>query len=90
MGSIEPYETAGGRRYRVLYRRPDRRQTQKRGFTTKRDAQLYLASIEVSKHRGAYIDPGKSRVTISEWVATWLATEFIMTMQSRDSLQTKQ
>lgn len=51
MGSVEAYETARGRRYRVRYRRPDRTQTTKRGFTTKREADNYLATVEVSKMR---------------------------------------
>ncbi len=73
MGSIEAYQTQAGRRYRVLYRRPDHLQTQKRGFRTKRDAELYLAGIEVDKSRGAYIDPTKARVTIGEWMDIWIA-----------------
>jgi integrase len=73
VGSIEAYQTQAGRRYRVLYRRPDHLQTQKRGFRTKRDAELYLAGIEVDKSRGAYIDPTKARVTIGEWMDVWIA-----------------
>lgn len=49
MATIEAYETSAGRRYRVRYRKPDRRQTDKRGFKTKRDAEDFLASVEVSK-----------------------------------------
>ncbi len=49
MGTIEAYETANGKRYRVRYRTPDHRQTDKRGFRTKREADLFLATIEVSK-----------------------------------------
>ena len=41
MGTIEAYETARGKRYRVRYRTPDHRQTDKRGFRTKRDADLF-------------------------------------------------
>ena len=38
MATISKYQTAGGTTlYRVRYRTPDRGQTQKRGFTTKRD-----------------------------------------------------
>lgn len=73
MGSIESYATQAGRRYRVLYRRPDHFQTSKRGFRTKRDAELFLAGIEVDKSRGAYIDPTKTRVTISDWMDVWVA-----------------
>ncbi|WP_211096892.1 Arm DNA-binding domain-containing protein [Arthrobacter echini] len=51
MATIESYETAGGKRYRVRYRRPDRKQTDKRGFRTKRDAEAFAATVEVSKPR---------------------------------------
>lgn len=37
-GSITAYETAQGRRYRVRYRKPDKSQTDKRGFKTKKEA----------------------------------------------------
>ena len=49
MPSVTPYETAAGKRYRVRYRKPDRSQTDKRGFKTKREAELFLASVEVAK-----------------------------------------
>ncbi|MHB1173270.1 MAG: Arm DNA-binding domain-containing protein [Lacisediminihabitans sp.] len=73
MGSIAAYQTASGRRYRVLYRRPDHIQTQKRGFTTKRDAELFLANVEVDKSRCAYVDPSKARVLLGEWLDSWMA-----------------
>lgn len=38
MGNITPYESAKGRRYRVRYRKPDRTEAEKRGFTTMREA----------------------------------------------------
>ena len=47
MGSIEPYETTSGRRYKVQFRKPDRSTTTKRGFPTKRAAQLFLAQAEL-------------------------------------------
>lgn len=72
MATIEPYSTATGRRYRVIYRTPERKQTSKRGFRTKRDAELFLASVEVSKARGEFIDPGAARVTIGELGPSWL------------------
>jgi len=75
MGTIEPYETAGGRRYRVRYRTPGRRQTDKRGFRTKRDAQVYLNSVEVSKAEGTYIAPSRGRATIGELSAGWEARQ---------------
>lgn len=75
MGSIEPYESAKGKRYVVRYRTPERRQAAKRGFKTKRDAELYLASIETSKARGEYIDASAARATIDTLGVEWLANQ---------------
>lgn len=72
MATIESYETKSGRRYRVRYRTPDRRQTDKRGFTTKRDAERFARTVEVSKDRGEYIDPADSRVTVGQLGEVWL------------------
>lgn len=72
MGSIEPYETSDGRRYRVRYRRPDHRQAAKRGFRTKREAERYLISVESQMMTGDYIDPANSRVTVSDLAPDWL------------------
>ena len=52
MATISKYQTASGATlYRVRYRTPDNRQTDKRGFTTKRVAQAFANSVEVSKLR---------------------------------------
>ncbi|MFF1571419.1 tyrosine-type recombinase/integrase [Leifsonia sp. NPDC058292] len=75
MGSIESYESAKGKRYVVRYRTPERRQGAKRGFQTKRDAELYLASIETSKARGEYIDASAARTTINSLGVEWLANQ---------------
>ncbi len=72
MGSITAHQVASGKRYRVLYRRPDHIQTQTRGFRTKRDAELFLANIEVNKSRGAYVVPSKARVLVGEWLDLWM------------------
>lgn len=72
MGSVEPYETASGRRYRVRYRRPDHRQTAKRGFRTKREAERFLIAIESQMLAGDFIDPANSRVTVGELAPDWL------------------
>lgn len=75
MATIEPYETSSGRRYRVRYRKPDRSQTDKRGFRTKRDAELFLASVEVSKARGEFVDATAAKMVIGELGAAWLARQ---------------
>ncbi|WP_448808465.1 Arm DNA-binding domain-containing protein [Agromyces bauzanensis] len=52
VGTVEPYASAAGKRYRVRYRKPDHSQTTKRGFTTKKEAELFLASVELGKAPG--------------------------------------
>lgn len=74
MATIERYQTRSGTTlYRVRYRTPDHRSTQKRGFPTKRDAELFAATVEVTKARGEYIAPSHGRVTVGELGADWLA-----------------
>lgn len=75
MGSITSYETVAGKRYRVRYRKPDRTQTDKRGFRTKRDAELFLAATEVRKATGEFIDASAARVTINEIGGAWLSSQ---------------
>lgn len=49
MATVEAYETKSGRRWRVRYRTPDRRQTDKRGFATKRDARAFVQQSKYEK-----------------------------------------
>ncbi len=42
----------GQKRYRVRYRTLDRKQTGKRGFRTKREAEQFAATVGVAKLRG--------------------------------------
>jgi len=74
MATISKYQTASGATlYRVRYRTPDHRSTQKRGFTTKRDAELFAATVEVSMARGEYVAPALGRATVGELATDWLA-----------------
>ena len=75
MGSVTPYETAIGKRYRVRYRKPDHAQTDKRGFKTKKEAELFLASIEVSKAKGEFVDATAARATVGDLATSWLASQ---------------
>lgn len=73
MATLERYQTASGAtRYRVRYRTPDRKQTQKRGFATKRDAEMFAATVEVTKMRGEYVAPSVGKTTIGELGPAWL------------------
>jgi len=62
------------RRDRVRYRTPDRRSTEKRGFTTKKAAQDWAATVEVSKMMGTYVPPSAGRVTVGEVAEGWLTS----------------
>jgi integrase len=72
MASIAPYETTNGRRYRVRYRKPDGMAAEKRGFTTMREAKLYLSMATMSKSKGEYIDPVSFRVHVRMFADSWL------------------
>ena len=74
MGSIHAYENKSGKRYRVLYKKPNNAQGQKRGFKLKRDAQAFLDSVEVSKRSGQFIAPSDGRITIENLGAEWLGS----------------
>ena len=66
MGSIESYESAKGRRYRVRYRKPDHSQGAKSGFRTKRDAEAYLASVRTDLgEQPAIVDPQRGVALVS-------------------------
>jgi len=77
VATIESYLLSDGKtkRYRVRYRTPERRQTDKRGFRTKREAEQFAASVEVSKLRGEFIAPADARVTIGALGPGWLARQ---------------
>ncbi|CAN5349538.1 site-specific integrase [soil metagenome] len=73
MATITKYQTASGTMlYRVRYRTPDKRQTDKRGFRTKRDAQMFANTVEVSKLRGEYVAPALARTTVDTLGPAWL------------------
>ncbi|MGG7509049.1 tyrosine-type recombinase/integrase [Plantibacter sp. YIM 135249] len=73
MGTAHAYQTAAGTRYRARYRKPDNTAGEKRGFKTKKEANLYIANVEVSKATGTYIDPKEALVTVGELAPAWLA-----------------
>lgn len=76
MATIERYQnTSGTTLYRVRYRTPDNRSTQKRGFATKRDAERWANRVEVAKMTGAYVSPTVGRTTVGELGPAWLARQ---------------
>lgn len=74
MATIESYETStGANRYMVRYRTPQRTQTKKRGFRTKRDAQEFANTVEVEKMTGSYVAPSLGLITVGELAPAWLS-----------------
>lgn len=66
MATIVKYAVQSGHRYMVRYRKPDGRTTDKRGFKTKREADAWASTVEVSKLRGEFVTDSAGRVTVSE------------------------
>lgn len=73
MATIEPYETQSGKRYRVRYRKPDGKQTDKRGFKRKRDAEDFANTVEVSKLTGDFVEAIAGRITVDQLGSQWNA-----------------
>ncbi|MDN4518139.1 tyrosine-type recombinase/integrase [Mycolicibacterium austroafricanum] len=73
MATISKYQTSSGATlYRVRYRTPERGQTDKRGFRTKRDAEAFASTVEVSKLKGEYVSPSNARITLDQLGPAWL------------------
>ncbi|WP_240977293.1 site-specific integrase [Planctomonas sp. JC2975] len=47
----------------------------KRGFRTKRDAELFLATVDLSQARGEWVDPTKSRTPVSVVAEEWFRAQ---------------
>jgi site-specific recombinase XerD len=56
----------------VRYRTPQHTQTKKRGFATKKAAEAFANTVEVSKLKGEYVSPSNARITVSELGPAWL------------------
>lgn len=76
MATIESYQTAtDATKYMVRYRTPQHTQTKKRGFTTKRAAKEFAATVEVEKMTGKYVAPALGQITVAELGPSWLARQ---------------
>ena len=56
----------GKPRYLVRYRKPDGRQSMKRGFTTKRAAEQWLNETEAAKRTGAFVSVNDSKTRLAD------------------------
>ena len=66
-----PERRGRGKRWLAIWISPAGRE-QSRAFGKKNDAEKHAAKMEADIARGAYIDPGKARITVAEWCRTWL------------------
>ena len=71
MASITKYQTTKGTRWRVDYTRPDGKNTSKRGFQRKTEAQQWAANNTVKLATGDWIDPHHGRTTIAALEQQW-------------------
>lgn len=73
MGTVKTYASVKhGKLYEVWYRKPDGKRGHQRGFKLKREAEAYLASVEVSKLKGAYVNRADAKVTVRDLGVDWL------------------
>src|ERR1700692_3618270 len=87
MATISSYNTAQGKLYRVRYRTPDRGQTDKRGFKTKREAQAWAEQLEVAKRKGVYVAPAAGRVKLGDYAQEWLDSKHKLKPSTRARYQ---
>ncbi|WAC54979.1 tyrosine-type recombinase/integrase [Gordonia sp. SL306] len=88
MASIKKYSTAAGDRYRVRYRKPDGTQTDRRGFATKKAAEVWAADNTVSLNAGTWVDPRHGKTTVGELGEEWLARRSRLKRSARQRLVT--
>lgn len=78
MASVYKYLVKGGGSerqrtfWRVQYKTPAGKWTNKRGFKTKAEAQQFLSGVEVAISRNEYVTPSDSRATVGELAPAWL------------------
>src|SRR5215831_15490131 len=78
----------GPRPWRVKYKLPNGTETSESGFETKAAALAWGRDQEARIREGRWTDPDAGRLTVSEWIDRWLATQDvgISTEYNRDYL----
>jgi len=84
VATVEKRTRDGKTSYRVRYRDPAGRQKSK-SFARKVDAERWMASNEVAKTKGAWVDPALGKVTFGEWAERWYATTAGLRPSTRDN-----
>ena len=70
----------------VRYRDPAGR-VHGKAFRRKIDAEHFAVSIETEKIHGTWTDPGRGKVRIEDWAATWLGTKVDLRKSSKHRLE---
>ena len=90
MATIDKYQTSSGEtRYRVRYRKPTGKQTDKRGFRRKADADAFAATVEVSKLKGEFVEAKVGRTTVGVLGSEWLKRQGHLKPATIQSYETK-
>jgi integrase len=74
VGHIRRRKLRGGVAYLARYRGLDGRE-RSRQFGRRSDAERFLASSEVAKAEGSWVDPSGGRVRLADWVREWQEAE---------------
>ena len=80
MGNIQKRDNG---MWRARYRDPSGRE-RARHFKRKIDSERWLVSVEGAKHRGEWIDPAMSRITVGDWSTRWLQGQSQLKPQTRE------
>lgn len=67
----------------VRFRTPDRTQSKKRGFRTKREAEAFAATVEVEKMTGSYVAPSAGRITLEVVAEKWFSSKVNLSASTR-------
>ncbi len=66
-----------------------REKTDERGFETKREAEPFLATVEVSNTGGTYVDDSHSKVTVADVGEPWPGSESGSSLKPPASLDSR-
>lgn len=80
MGSVSKRQNG---RWRARYRDPAKKE-HARDFRRRLDAERWLASVEVSKARGEWLDPSLGKIAFGTWADRWLAGQAQLRRSTHD------
>jgi integrase len=83
MTSIAKRITDGAVRYDVRYRTPSR-ESRRKSFARKIDAERFKTQIDNAKDTGAYVDPSRAKITVGPWSDMWLDAQADLSPTTRN------